>query len=205
MTKIFHRSSVARPKAAMTLLVLAGLAATTLSGCVPVILAGGTSAGMGLASDRGLGTKIDDNGIQADISSRLYKHNVDLFNQVDLTVYKGQVLMNGSVPDEGARAKAEEIAWAAPGVQNVFNVLEVGPGQGTRDYAKDRWISTEIDANATFSKGINNLNFFVKTYNGVVYLLGTAESQSELDKMLTIARGTSGVKKVVQYVQVRPS
>ena len=113
--------------------------------------------------------------------------------------------MNGSVPDEGARAKAEEIAWSAPGVQNVFNVLEVGPGQGTRDYAKDRWISTEIDANSTFSKGINNLNFFVKTYNGTVYILGIAESQEELDKMLTIARGTSGVKKVVQYVQVRPS
>jgi osmotically-inducible protein OsmY len=169
-----------------------------------VVAAGGTSAGMGLASNRGLGAKIDDNALQAEISSKLYQHNVDLFNDVDLTVYKGQVLMVGTVPTEEARAKAEELSWAAVGTQNVFNVLEVGSGQKIGAYANDRWISTKIDTEMTISKGINNLNYFVKSYQGVVYLLGTAESQQELDNVLTIARGTKGVSKVVQYIQVRP-
>jgi osmotically-inducible protein OsmY len=96
------------------------------------------------------------------------------------------------------------LSWAAVGTQNVFNVLEVGSGQKIGAYANDRWISTKIDTEMTISKGINNLNYFVKSYQGVVYLLGTAESQQELDKVLTIARGTKGVSKVVQYIQVRP-
>ncbi len=175
-----------------------------MTGCIPVVAAGGTSAGMGLASNRGLGAKIDDNALQAEISSKLYQHNVNLFNDVDLTVYKGQVLMVGTVSTEEARAKAEELSWAAVGTQNVFNVLEVGTGQKIGAYANDRWISTKIDTEMTISKGINNLNYFVKSYQGVVYLLGTAESQQELDKVLTIARGTKGVSKVVQYIQVRP-
>jgi osmotically-inducible protein OsmY len=31
-----------------------------MTGCIPLVAAGGTSAGMGLASNRGLGAKIDD-------------------------------------------------------------------------------------------------------------------------------------------------
>jgi osmotically-inducible protein OsmY len=187
------------------LLTGVALLMTLASGCVPVVLAGATSAGMGAASERGLGNKIDDNTMEADISSRLFQDNVDLFNAVDVTVYKGQALLNGSVPTEEARARAEELTWAAGGVSNVYNALEVGPAQKTIDYASDRWISTQIDAELTFGKGINNLNYFVKTYKGVVYLIGTAESEEELDKVLTIARGTSRVKQVVQYIQVRPS
>ena len=39
--------------------------------------------------------------------------------------------------------------------------------------------------------------------NGVVYFLGVARSQEELDKVLTLARQMEGVRKVVNHVFIK--
>jgi Flp pilus assembly secretin CpaC len=54
-----------------------------------------------------------------------------------------------------------------------------------------------------FDDKINSLNLSVKTENSVVYLMGTAQTQEEADYAVSIARDVSGVKKVMNYLQVR--
>lgn len=54
-------------------------------------------------------------------------------------------------------------------------------------------------------EGIADVNFRVAADSfAKVYLLGRARSQGELDLALAAARGTEGVKDVVNYVEVRP-
>jgi hyperosmotically inducible protein len=51
-------------------------------------------------------------------------------------------------------------------------------------------------ADVNFREGVDSF--------ATVYLLGRARSQGELDRALAATQGTKGVKKVVNYVEVRP-
>ena len=66
-------------------------------------------------------------------------------------------------------------------------------------------LDNRVGVNLIGQKDIADVNFRVTADAfGAVYLLGRARSQGELDLALSTARGTEGVKKVVNYVEVRP-
>jgi hypothetical protein len=52
-----------------------------------------------------------------------------------------------------------------------------------------------------FSKNIQSINYSIDTVQGVVYLMGVAQNQVELNHVIDVARGISGVKQVVSYVK----
>jgi hypothetical protein len=51
---------------------------------------------------------------------------------------------------------------------------------------------------------IRGVNYMIQTENASVYLIGTARTQRELERVADIARRVRGVKRVVSYVEVRP-
>jgi len=50
---------------------------------------------------------------------------------------------------------------------------------------------------------VNSLNYFMKTVAGTVYIMGTAESQEEMESVKLLLSTTNGVKQVVIYVNVK--
>jgi len=66
-------------------------------------------------------------------------------------------------------------------------------------------LDNSVGVNLIGQKDIADVNFRVTADAfGAVYLLGRARSQGELDLALATTRDTEGVKKVVNYVEVRP-
>lgn len=66
-------------------------------------------------------------------------------------------------------------------------------------------LDNKVGLNLIAEKDVADVNFRVAADSfATVYLLGRARSQGELDLALAAARGTEGVKKVVNYVEVRP-
>lgn len=55
------------------------------------------------------------------------------------------------------------------------------------------------------AKGVTSINYRWRSVNGVVYFLGLARSQEELDKVLALARQMDGVRDVVSHVFIKPS
>ena len=53
------------------------------------------------------------------------------------------------------------------------------------------------------ARDVKSLNFNIETYDGVVYLMGIARSQSELEEAAERASVVRGVQRVVSYVRVR--
>ncbi len=49
----------------------------------------------------------------------------------------------------------------------------------------------------------DSANFRVRAVHGVVYLIGLAQSQAELDKALSILREYEDVRDVVSYVRIK--
>ena len=55
-----------------------------------------------------------------------------------------------------------------------------------------------------FASQVRSVNYTIDTVNGSVYLIGSARTQAELDRVTEAARNVPDVKRVVSYVEIRP-
>jgi osmotically-inducible protein OsmY len=102
------------------------------------------------------------------------------------------------------KVQAAQIASQIPGVRAVYNEIEVAPSEGAWASVKDTWISSQIRSNLVFASQVRSVNYTIETANGSVYLIGSARSQAELDRVAEAARNVPNVKRVVSYVEIRP-
>lgn len=181
-------------------LVLAGL---SLSGCVGLAIGAGASAGVAASEERGIRVAANDTAIRAEINNYWLQHNVDMMQKVSLQVYEGRVLLTGVVQSLQLRSDAARLAGQAASVVEVINEIEVADGGGVGEFAQDTWISTQLKARMIFDEQVQSINYSVETVRGIVYLLGVAQSQAELDRVTDIARNLSYVRRVVSYVRLK--
>jgi osmotically-inducible protein OsmY len=156
-----------------------------------------------VAEDRPLSEAGTDLRIKTNILKAFAEEAKGLLVDVSSNVYEGHVLLTGSVKKPEDRAKAEAITRRIDGVREVFNDIQVTEEGGLRASAKDFAIETKLKANLLTARGVTSINYRWRAVNGVVYFLGAARSQEELDKVLAVAREMDGVKDVVSHVVVK--
>lgn len=194
MTKL--RSALAASAA----LAMAGL----LSGCAGAVIGAGATAGVAAAEERGLDGAVDDTKIRAEINHYWFQHDVEMYRKVGLTISEGRVLLTGVVPTDAARADAVRLAWQAAGVREVLNEIAVRPaGTDLIDDGRDVVISQTLKTRLLFDREIKNINYTVDVVDGVVYLMGIAQSEGELERVIAHARDISNVKRVVSHVRLK--
>lgn len=174
-----------------------------LSGCAPVLIGAGAGTVDVATQDRGIGGTLNDTGIKAKIDQALLEKDNSLFANVGLAVQNGQVLLTGSVPTQKARMEAGAIARKVEGVRAVFNEIKVGDPHSFGDAASDVWISTKVRTVMVGTADLHSNNYSVTTFNGVVYLMGIAQNQQELNRAIAVAKSVEGVKKVVSHVTIK--
>ncbi len=179
-------------------------ASTIITACTPVGVVTGLAAGTGVAAGQegGLKAAVSDTAIRARINDYWFKYDTEMFRKLDMTVDQGRVLLTGVVQKPEHRVEAVRLAWQAKGVKQVINEIQVGNSQSIGGYAKDRWISGQIKTEMIWNKNVQSINYTVDTVKGVVYLMGVAQSQAELDRVVRIAQKTKNVKQVVSYVKM---
>jgi osmotically-inducible protein OsmY len=180
-------------------------AVALLSGCDPVGLAVGAGASVGVASEQEGGVRgaITDDAIQLKIADLYVKKDFDMFRKLNVTVKEGRVLLTGSVPTPDMRVEAVRLAWQADGVRQVLNEISVDEGGGVTGAAVDSWITSNIKAKLMFDKYVQSINYNIDTVNGNVYLMGVAQNQKELTRVMDYARNVSHVHNVVSYVRLK--
>jgi osmotically-inducible protein OsmY len=176
---------------------------TALSGCVAAAVTAGATAGVAASQDRGLKGATTDTGLRAEINHYWFQKDQSLFANCNLQIYEGRVLITGAVKDADTRAEAIQLAWKAKGVREIINEIQVTNEGGFGAYARDTGIVTELNTRLLFAKDISSVNYSVESVNGIVYLLGVAQNQAELDKVIEIARNLRNVRRVVSYVIMR--
>ena len=63
----------------------------------------------------------------------------------------------------------------------------------------------KVDVNMVSTRGVADVNFRVAVDSlATVYLIGRARSGEEMNKAVRVARATEGVRRLVNYVEVRP-
>lgn len=178
-------------------------AAPALSGCVGMVIGAGATAGVAASEERGIEGAAEDAKIRAEINEAWFRHNVDMYSKVTLAISEGRVLLTGVVPTEQVREDAVRLTWQVAGVREVYNELLVQEGNGFIDNARDLRIQQEIKSRMLFDGEIANINYTVDVTNGTVYLLGIAQSDAELNRVIGHAREVSAVKNVISYVRLK--
>jgi len=187
----------------ITLALVAIAASTVVSGCVTAAIGTAASVGVYAAQDRTIGEGIDDATASNQVKLRLLAADRAAFQEVDVEVANGNLLLSGAVPTAEHRQAAETIARSVVSLDNVFNELFIGPGSSLARNAQDEMITAQIRARLTASPAVRAINVNIETFNGNVYLMGTARTEQELQRAAEIASVVGGVQRVVSFMQVR--
>ncbi len=187
-----------------TRLAILLLTTVAMSGCVPLAIGGATETAVVVAQERSVGNAVDDASILLQIKNLYAKNDYkDLLVNVEIKVVEGRVLLTGNVNKPDSQIEAVKLAWQVGGVKEVINEIQINDKSDFWNYAKDVWISTQVRTRLLLGKDIHNINYSVITVNQVVYLMGIAQNQEELNRATNVASATSYVQRVVSYVRLK--
>ena len=176
---------------------------TTSSSCTKVgtAIGAGARAGLAIAEERSIRTVISDTALKLAVNKGLVESSFEnLFWTVKTTVFEGRVLLTGGVETEQLRDQASEIVWAVDGVREVLNELQVVRDKSVADSVRDKMIVVSLHSKIAGDKKITGINYKIVTYNRTIYLIGVAQTQGELDRIVTYARSIRYVRRLVNYV-----
>lgn len=187
----------------LTTQLLAALAlASQITACVPVVVGGAAAGGTMAADRRTSGVFVEDQNIKLKASHSIDDVVTDL-SHVNVTSYKGNVLVTGEVPDEITKTKVGDAVKAVESVRNVTNELAIGPESSLSSRTNDSYITSKVKAQFVSENRFPANYVKVVTENSVVYLMGYV-TQAEGDAAAEIARNTTGVDKVVKVFEYLP-
>jgi osmotically-inducible protein OsmY len=182
--------------------ILIGLisALPSLAGCVPVLLAGGATAGYMFAEDRRTsGVYVEDQGIEFKASSRIKERFGDQVH-INATSFNRVVLLTGEVPSEEVKSGLSEVVKGIENVRSVQNETVVAGASAMSARANDSYTTSKVKSRLVGTKDLSATHVKVVTENNVVYLMGLV-THREADMASEVARGTTGVLKVVRVFE----
>jgi osmotically-inducible protein OsmY len=175
-----------------------------LSGCAGLGLATGAAATVGIAAaqEGGLNRAATDSWIKLQINESWFRYDVETFAKLSTRVNQGRVLLTGVVQDPEDRVEAVRLVWQVPGVKQVINEIRVAKSTGIKGFVQDGWITSRLRAQLTLDRSVQSINYSIDTVQGIVYLMGVARNQAELNQVIETARTIAGVRQVVSYVKM---
>ena len=182
--------------------LIAALAATTLfTACAPLVVGGAMVGGTLMATDRRTsGTQIEDQSIEVKASNRVHDAIGDRAH-VNVVSYNRQVLITGEASTEADKATIEQAVQRVENVRQTYNEVGVMGVSSLTSRSNDVLITSLVKASFVDSKDLYANAVKVTTERGVVYLMGRV-TEREATHAVEIARGVSGVSKVVRVFEI---
>lgn len=157
---------------------------------------------------------VADARLEADVRLALLDKLGDDVLGVTVDAVGGRVSLLGAVDKRATQELAEEVAKSVPGVLSVDNRLSaregepestaVGKAAGhTEREVGDAVLEMRVGKNLLAEIGRYALDLEVEATDGVVSLRGTLPDRERKSLALRAARGTSGVRRVVDLLKVQ--
>jgi osmotically-inducible protein OsmY len=176
---------------------------TSLTSCLPMAAAGTAAVGTSIVEERSVGDKLDDTVIVMKVKDKMAQAEFDeLLSRIGVDSHEGRVLLTGFVTEDKYHKEASDLAWKTAGVKEVINEINVGK-KDVKDYAKEMFIANAIRSKILVDQHIRSSNYKIDVMGNTVYLLGVAQNQEELTKVIDISRSIKGVGQVVNHVLLK--
>ncbi len=176
-----------------------------LAGCTAwgMALGGGATAATAGSEERGFGQAVNDNGIMLGITNAMLQTDASMLHQVDVEVHEGRVLLAGRVDKPETRVTAVRLAWQQPNVVEVIDQIKVAESESLGEYAHDVWLAQELRNTLLIDSRVRSINYNVDCVAGTIYLMGVAQNQAELQRVIDHARDIPYVRGVVSFVRLK--
>ena len=185
-------------------LTLSLLLVALLSGCAAAVVGTGIAVGAMVATDRRTsGAQLEDETIELK-SSTAIKGALGDKAHVNITSYNRRVLLTGEASSTNDKVFIEKTVMKVENVQSIVNDIAIMPTSDLTRRSEDAVITGKIKASLLEMHGLQANVVKVVTERGVVYLLGKV-TPAELENATKVARGVSGVLKVVRVAEVVPA
>jgi osmotically-inducible protein OsmY len=181
----------------------AGLACAAVAGACAPIVVGAVAAGTALVvtDRRTTGAQVDDQTIQLRLANELSAAFKTQPVHINVNSFDRKVLLTGEVPDEAAKARAEEIARASQNVRAVVNELAIAAPSSLSDRTADTALSGRVRAAFVNTREIAFNSIEIVTERRIVYLLGlVTENEGKIAAL--VASKVPGVQQVVKVFDV---
>ncbi|WP_349742885.1 BON domain-containing protein [Roseateles cavernae] len=176
-------------------------AALLSSACAPLILGGAMVGGVMMSTDRRTsGTQIEDQGIELKAGARLREQFGERAH-INVNSYNRIVLLTGEAPTEADREAAERLVAQVENVSRVLNEVGVAGKSSLTSRSNDVLIASKVKASLVDARDLISNAFYVVVERGTVYIMGRV-TEREATRAAEIARGVSGVQKVVRAVEL---
>ena len=172
----------------------------TLQGCFPIVATGATAGVLAAVDRRSVGTQTEDETIEWKASARINERLGDRAH-VNVTAYNRKALLTGEAFTEEAKAEVDKVVKEIPNVQGTYNEIVVAPTSSFSARSNDAFITSKIKSRSVDNGKFNPVHVKVITEAGSAFLLGMV-TQAEADAAIEVARTTSGVKKVVNLMEI---
>jgi len=178
-----------------------------LSACTSTLIGGVASVGLASVQERSIKDAAIDLKLELQIQEKLFRTNSDkLFANVGVTILEQRVLLVGNVESQELRDLASKIAWeVSPKIKDVLNEITVGKKPSLVSEAKDARISLSLSALLIGDAKVSDINFSHSVSKQIIFLIGIAKDNKELNQVIHHARTVKGVKKVINHIFLKNS
>ncbi|EAA6041408.1 osmotically-inducible protein OsmY [Salmonella enterica] len=169
---------------------------TLVSGCTPAVLITSASIATRTATDpRSTGRQIDDGTLTLRVSHAISNAGLPPQARVISTVYQGDVLLTGEVPDDATRQAASKTVNSVSGVRHIWNEIRTGSPVSTGQKVNDTWLASDIRARLLLNRDTRLADIKVVTENNEVFLMGlvTPEEGRHVAELVSRISGVTHV------------
>jgi osmotically-inducible protein OsmY len=159
----------------------------------------------GKGTERTDGSAARDMWITSEAKLRLMANPDTPALDINVDTFDGVVTLFGSVPTQQAKQQATNEVRKVGGVSSVKNELQVVPkAKEERVSASDDSVEEAIAKRIGARDELEDADIDVEVSNGVARLKGSVASYSDRLTAITVARGTSGVRAVLDELKLNP-
>ena len=172
-----------------------------ITSCVGTSSQGIFGTGVSVALDpRSIGTQIDDNIMQKNLSSRLLLKDKKYVLSISTKVLDGRIFITGKVDDPEEKLQITKMAWETNGVRSVKNNIIIKEEFNFKQSAKDLLITSQLRTAMIVNKKIKSTNYNIDTYKKKIYIYGIAQDKDEMKQVIQEAKSILDVDKVVASI-----
>ena len=173
-----------------------------LSGCVSAVIGGVATVGIATVQERSLKDSAIDLKLELQLQKKLFEASKDkLFASVDIIIIEQRIMLIGNVESQELRDLATKISWeVSPKIKAVLNELTIGGKTTLVSEAKDVRISLSLSGLLIGDVDISDINFSHSVSKQVIFLIGIAKNDAELNQVIHHARTVKGVRKVISHI-----
>ncbi len=172
-----------------------------LNGCIGTSSQGLFGTGVSVAIDpRSLGTQIDDNLMQKNLTARLILNDKKYLLSINTKVLDGRIFLTGKVEDPEEKLKITKMAWEKKGVRSVRNNVIIKEEFNFKQSATDLLITSQLRTALVINKNIKSTNYNIDTYKKKIYIYGIAQTKDEQKEVIKEGKAIPDVERVIASI-----